>query len=81
MIPVRQLSVQVVRGGAAGEGRAAAGVGTCGVRADCDVAVGQVDITVCQDEVGVVVLQLALILETGRRNNQNKCTISDSNTL
>lgn len=72
MIPVRQLSVQVIRGGAASKGRTAAGVGTCGISADCDVAVGQVDITVGQDEVGVVILQLALILVRGERNNQTK---------
>lgn len=71
VIPVRQLSVQVIRGGGAGEGRPTAGVGTCGVCADCDVAVGQVDVTVCQDEVRVVILQLALILVTGKRNNQS----------
>lgn len=68
IIPIRQLSVQVIRGGGASKGRTTAGVGTCGVSTDCDVAVGQVHIAVCQDEVGVVVLQLALVLLRGKRN-------------
>lgn len=72
MIPVRQLSVQVVRGCGASKGWASAGVGPRGVGADCDVAVGQVDVTVCQDEVRVVILQLALILVRGKRYNRNK---------
>lgn len=62
VISVGQLPVQVVGGGATAEAPAAAGVGPRGVCADGDVAVGQVDVTVRQDEVGVVVLQLALVL-------------------
>lgn len=60
MIAVRQLSVQVV---------AAAGAG--GVGADGDVAVAQVDVAVRQDEVRVVIFQLALILcEKGNKGKQ-----------
>lgn len=44
VIAVRQLSVQVVSG--ARVGRPAAGVGTGGVSADGDVAVGEVDVAV-----------------------------------
>lgn len=67
IIPVRQLSVQVIRGGGASKGQATAGVGTRGVGTDSDVTVGQVDIAVCQDEVRVVILQLALVLLRGKR--------------
>lgn len=74
VVAVRQLSVQVVGGGGAGEGRAAAGVGARGVGADGDVAVGQVDVAVGQDEVGVVVLQLALILEGEERGGYYGCS-------
>lgn len=65
VISARQLSVQVIGGGDTDEASAAAGVGSRGVRADGDVAVGQADVAVRQDEVGVVVLQLALILGSG----------------
>lgn len=67
IIAVRQLSVQVIRGGGTSKGRTTAGVGTCGVCTDSDVAVGQVDVAVCQDEVRVVILQLALVLLRGKR--------------
>lgn len=72
VISVRQLPVQVVGGGGAGEGRAAARVGTWGVCADRDVAVGQVDVAVCEDEVGVVILQLALVLARGTMKMKNR---------
>lgn len=62
VIAVGQLSVQVVRAGGAREGRAVAGAGAGGVGADGDVAVGQIDMSVRQDEVRVVIFQLALIL-------------------
>lgn len=62
VIAVRQLPVQVVRG------QAVAGAGACGVSADRDVAISQADVTVRQDEVRVVVLQLTLIL--GEENKE-----------
>lgn len=63
VVTVRQLPVQVVGGG----GCASAAVDPRGVCADRDVAVGQVDVAVGQDEVRVVVLQLALILGSEER--------------
>lgn len=65
VVPTHQLSVQVIGGGSAGT---AAGAGACGISTDRDVAVGQADVAVRQDQVGVVVLQLALILVNRRRN-------------
>lgn len=61
VVGVRQLAVQLV------QAAAAAGVGARGVRADRDVAVRQVDVAVRQDQVRVVVLQLALVLGGERR--------------
>lgn len=66
VIAVGQLSVQVVRG------RAAAGVGAAGIGADGNVAVGQIDMAVRQDEVGVVIFQLALVLARRQRNNKQE---------
>lgn len=63
VVAVAQLPVQVV---GAREGRppgAAAAAGDAGgVGADGDVSVGQVDVAVGQDEVRVVIFQLALVL-------------------
>lgn len=71
VVAVAQLPVQVVR---AREGRAptAAAGGAGGVGADGDVSVGQVDVAVGQDEVRVVIFQLALILARRQRNDEQK---------
>lgn len=72
MIPIRQLPVQVIRAGSAGKSRTAANVGPRGICTDCDVTVGQVDITIRQDEVRVVILQLTLILMRRKRNRRRR---------
>ena len=59
VIPTGQLPVQLLRGHGR---RSAAGVDAAAVRAHRDVAVGQVDVAVRQDEVRIVVLELALVL-------------------
>lgn len=69
VVPVRQLAVQVISGddGGGGARGPSTGVGAAGVRAHSDVTVGQADVPVRQDEVRVVVLQLALVLVAGKR--------------
>lgn len=75
VVAVAQLPVQVVR---AREGQppaaaAAAAAGDAGgVGADGDVSVGQVDVAVGQDEVRVVIFQLALVLARRQRNDEQK---------
>lgn len=70
VVPVRQLAVQVISGddGGGGARGPSTGVGAAGVRAHRDVTVGQADVPVRQDEVRVVVLQLALVLVAGKKD-------------
>lgn len=70
VVPVRQLAVQVISGddGGGGARGPSTGVGAAGVRAHSDVTVGQADVPVRQDEVRVVVLQLALVLVAGKKD-------------
>lgn len=76
MVAECQLSIQsLVRvHGHSSDGRTAR-VGTCSVCAHGDVTVRQIDVTVIQDQVGVVVFQLPLILKENTFVDENRKTL------